>query len=158
VNGLFNFGFELEHVSLACTPATREQQFHSHRSSDSIAGRISAARESGSVVEAIACGLEETGLHTHGGEPVLGVGALFEPDGEIPTSLIDLLVLCGEPAETAQNVDKAMERGALVITVEERQHNENQNRAEAENLFRLIIAEALPRRSESTETTQSPPR
>src|SRR5262245_1773517 len=144
VSGLLDAGFRKEQITVICSDETKEKYFREFEHQESAGSNTPAAAATGGAIGATlgAAATGAVGVAT-GGLPLLVAGGIGLMAGAVWGGFIGAMLTRGIEKEAANYCDQAVQRGKLLVAVEESE-SRMPTLAHAERVLARAGAEPLP--------------
>jgi outer membrane lipoprotein SlyB len=145
VRGLLAAGFTKEQITVICSDETKERYFREFEHQEPAGANTQAAAAAGGAIGATIGGVAAgaVGVAT-GGLPLLVAGGIGLMAGAIWGGFIGAMMTRGIEKEAANFYDQEVQRGKLLVTVEEKGDHHIPTLADAERIFAEAGAEPIP--------------
>jgi len=145
ISGLLAAGFVKEQITVVCSDDTKERCFREFEHQEPAGANTQAAAATGSAIGAtvgsVAAGA--VGVAT-GGLPLLVAGGIGLMAGAVWGGFLGAMMTRGLEKEAANFYDQEVQRGKLLVTVEEKAEHPGATLADAERIFAQAGAEPIP--------------
>jgi len=145
VRDLLAAGFTKEQITVICSDETKERYFRDFEHQEPAGANTQAAAATGGAIGAtigsVAAGA--VGVAT-GGLPLLVAGGIGLMAGAVWGGFIGAMMTRGIEKEAANFYDQEVQRGKLLVTVEEHGEHRGPTLADAERVFAAAGAEPIP--------------
>ncbi len=145
ISALLAAGFTKQQITVICSDDTKERYFREFEHQEPAGANTQAAAATGGAIGAtlgsVAAGA--VGVAT-GGLPLLVAGGIGLMAGAIWGGFIGAMMTRGIEKEAANFYDQEVQRGKLLVTVEEKDHRHHPTLADAERIFAEAGAEPIP--------------
>ncbi len=144
VERLLAAGFERAHITVIC-PTCTVSEFPKVKHEESAGTHAPAAAASGGVIGAVLGGLVAVSVVATGGLSLLAVGPLVVGlgGGAVAGGLIGAMMSRGFDDERANFYDQAVQKGSILVAVEEHDADAAQRLEEAERIFEASGVEPI---------------
>jgi hypothetical protein len=144
VRGLLDAGFNKDQITVICSDETKEKHFKDFEHQESAGSNTPAAAATGGAIGATlgAAATGAVGVAT-GGLPLLVAGGIGLMAGAVWGGFLGAMMTRGMEKEAADYYDQAVQRGKLLVAVEEREAG-IPTLADAERILANAGAEPLP--------------
>lgn len=143
IDGLLEAGFAPGEISVVCSEKSKERHFTRYIHQQPAGANTAGAATAGSLLGALGAGLATIGL-TSGGVVLLAAGPLAALGGAVAGGLIGAMLTRGAEKTLADFYDQAVERGNVLVGVEDTGPNQAMRLARADRVFREAGALPLP--------------
>ena len=145
ISALLAAGFTKEQITVICSDETKERYFREFEHQEPAGANTQAAAATGGAIGAtvgsVAAGA--IGAAT-GGLPLIVAGGIGLMAGAVWGGFIGAMMTRGIEKEAANFYDQEVQRGKLLVTVEEHGEHERPTLADAERIFAAAGADPIP--------------
>jgi hypothetical protein len=136
VSRLLKAGFSKEQITVISSDQKKEAHFEEYGHQKPGGSYTPLAAATGSVIGAVLGGLSAVaGVVTTGGIGILATGGIFASTGAIVGGFIGAMTSAGIDKELAAYYDQAVEKGRILVAVEDRSERAEARLAEAERML-----------------------
>jgi hypothetical protein len=147
VNKLLAAGFTAEEITVVCSDPLKERNFQEFQHQDPAGTTTPAKAVAGGAIGAALGGLTVlAGAAATGGVALLAAGGAVAWTGGVLGGLIGAMMSRGVEKELANYYDQEVQRGNLLVAVEDHSSAQQQRLLEAERILSEAGAEPMPLR------------
>jgi hypothetical protein len=146
VNALLSAGFRTDEITVVCSDPQKERNFEQFHHQDPAGTTTPAKAVAGGAIGAALGGLTILAGAATGGAALLAAGGAVAWTGGVLGGLIGAMMSRGVERELANYYDQEVQRGNLLVAVEDHSENSKQRLHEAEQILADSGAEPMPLR------------